>query len=345
MNELGKFCKDLKKDFIPKIKDPTKPVRFWSEKDILDDKIVDAYVIIFRTKGCSWALKSGCSMCGYFNDSLWQNVSDEDLLQQLSTAMINYSGQKFIKIFTSGSFLDNSEIKPQVRNKILDILYEKSEKISVESRPEYVKDKTLQEIKKISGSKQFEIGIGLETSNDYVRENCLNKGFKFDDYKKAANNIKKQKIELKSYVLIKPPLLTEKESIKDAIKTVEDIKNITDCISFNPTNVQRKTYVNYLWNRKKFRPPWLFSTVKILKESKKILKDVRIKCDIVAGGSIRGAHNCKLCDRGFLDAISEFSFSQDENVFQGLECECKDKWLDQLEIEDLGFGSFYNMYR
>ncbi len=344
MNELAKFCKDLKKDFIPKTKDPAKPVRFWSEKDVLDGRIVDAFVIIFRTKGCSWAFKSGCSMCGYFNDSMWQDVSDDDLLKQLNLAMNSYSGQKFIKIFTSGSFLDNTEIKPKVRKEILNKLTNLTEKISVESRPEYVTDKTLQEIKSIVDSNKFEIGIGLETSNDFVREKCLNKGFKFDDYKKAANIIKKQEIELKTYVLIKPPFLTEKESIKDAITTVEKIKNITDCISFNPTNVQRNTFVNYLWNRRKFRPPWLFSIIEIIKESKKILKDVRIKCDTVGGGSIRGAHNCKLCDRKFLDAIAEFSLSQNLNVFKGLDCECKEKWLDQLEIEDLGFGSLNNMY-
>ena len=27
MNELTSFCKDLKKDFIPKIRDPKKPVK------------------------------------------------------------------------------------------------------------------------------------------------------------------------------------------------------------------------------------------------------------------------------------------------------------------------------
>jgi radical SAM enzyme (TIGR01210 family) len=344
MNELSKFCKDLKKDFIPKNKDPAKPVKFWSENDILNGKIVDAFVIIFRTKGCSWALKSGCSMCGYFNDSMWEDVSDEDILTQLNIAMKSYSGQKYIKIFTSGSFLDNSEIKPIVKEKILKILYKKAKKISVESRPEYVKDINLKKVKSIAGSNKFEIGIGLETSNDYIREKCLNKGFKFNDYKKAADIMKKQKIELKTYVLIKPPFLTEKESIYDAIKTVENIKNITDCISFNPTNIQKNTFVNYLWKRRKYRPPWLFSIVEILKESKKILKDVKIKCDTVGGGSIRGAHNCKSCDKKFLDAIADFSLSQDIDVFENLECECREKWLDQLDIEDLGFGSLSNMY-
>jgi hypothetical protein len=344
MNELANFCRDLKKDFIPKIKDPSKPVKFWSEKDLLDGKIVDAYVIIFRTRGCSWALKSGCSMCGYFNDSMWQDVSSEDLLTQLNVAMKNYSGQEFIKIFTSGSFFDNSEIRSNDRKKIMNILFEKADKISVESRPEYVNNKTLQEINSIIGSKKLEIGIGLETSNDYIRKNCLNKGFNFSEYKKAANVMKKYKVALKTYVLIKPPFLTEKESIMDSINTAKDIKNITNSISFNPTNVQRNTFVNYLWNRKKFRPPWLFSIVEILKESKKILKDKIIKCDTVGGGSIRGAHNCKLCDKKFLNSIEEFSLSQNLNVLKNLDCDCKEKWLDIIDIEDLGFGSLSNIY-
>ena len=82
MKELSEFCKELKKDFTPRIKDTKKPVSFWSEKDILNKKVVDAFVIILRTRGCSWALKSGCSMCGYFNDSVFEDVSDYDLITQ-----------------------------------------------------------------------------------------------------------------------------------------------------------------------------------------------------------------------------------------------------------------------
>ena len=343
MNELAKFCRSLKKDFKPKSKDTKKPVRFWSEKDVLDDKIVDAFVIIFRTKGCSWSLKSGCSMCGYFNDSMWQKVPVSDLLTQFDTAIKSYSGQKFVKIFTSGSFLDDKEINPKARKEILGKLIETADRVSVESRPEFITDEKLSEIKEVLKSKTFEVGLGLETASDFVRENCLNKGFKFNNYKKAAKTLNKFHVNLKTYVLIKPPFLTERESINDAINTVDKIKTIIDTVSFNPTNVQRNTLVNFLWQRKQYRPAWLFSIVEIIKESKKIAGDVRIKCDIAGSGNIRGAHNCKSCDRKFLDAISEFSLLQDVNIFNGLDCDCKEKWLDQLDIEDLGFGSVVNM--
>jgi radical SAM enzyme (TIGR01210 family) len=342
MKELSTYCRDLKKDFTPKIRDKTKPVRYWSEKDVLDGKIADAYVIIFRTRGCSWALKSGCSMCGYFNDSLWEKLSDNDLLKQFDTAMQNYNGEKLVKIFTSGSFLDDKEIPKNVQKKILIKLFETADKVSVESRPEYVTDKKLSEIKKIVGTKTFEVGIGLETANDSIRENSINKGFSFNDYKKAANNLKKYNFSCKTYVLVKPPFLTEKESIEDCIKTVEAIKPYANIISFNPTNVQRNTVVEYLWKRRQFRSAWLWSVIDILKQSKKIT-DAHIKCDIAGGGNIRGAHNCKTCDHKILDAIAKFSLTQDTKVFNGLDCDCKQNWLDQLDIEDLGFGSLIDM--
>jgi radical SAM enzyme (TIGR01210 family) len=274
---------------------------------------------------------------------MWQKVSDDDLLTQFNIAMNSYSGQKFVKIFTSGSFLDNKEISPIVRNEIMDKLSDITNKISVESRPEYITDKILSDIKKNTDMYNIEIGIGLETANDSIRTDYLNKGFTFNDYINAANILKKHNMTLKTYVLIKPPFLTEKESINDAIKTVDKIKKITDTISFNPTNVQRKTFVNYLWQRKKYRPAWLFSVVEILKESKKIAPDVLIKCDIAGGGNIRGAHNCKNCDRMYLNEIADFSLNQNTKVIEGFNCECKERWLDQLDVEGLSFGSIVNI--
>ena len=344
MNELAEFCRNLKADFTPKIKDPTRPVRCWSEKDVLAGEIVDAFVIIFRTRGCSWALNSGCTMCGYFNDSMWERISDKNLLKQFDAVMKRYSGEKFIKIFTSGSFLDDAEIKPRVRNKFLSKLVETADKVSVESRPEYITDHKLSGIKNIFQSKTFEIGTGLETANDFVREHAINKGFTFNDYKNAAEVLKKNDCKLKTYVIVKPPFLTEKESIEDAVGTIKKIKKITDVVSLNPTNVQRNTLVDYLWKRKQYRPAWLWSVVEILQKSKKISGYERIKCDIAGGGGIRGAHNCRECDSKFLESISSFSLHQDVKIFDDLYCKCYGKWLDQIDIENIGFGSLVNMY-
>jgi len=124
MNEIATFCQSFKKEFTSHVQDSRQPVRCWSEKDVLNGKIVNAYVIILRTRGCSWALASGCTMCGYFNDSMFIDVSEKDIRSQFEKAMQNYKDEKIVKLFTSGSYLDPYEISISMQNEILSILTE-----------------------------------------------------------------------------------------------------------------------------------------------------------------------------------------------------------------------------
>jgi radical SAM enzyme (TIGR01210 family) len=258
--------------------------------------------------------------------------------------MRNYKGEKIVKLFTSGSFLDPSEIPVPIQKKILATLNNTAEKISVESRPEYITEKSLRAIQENVQLKKFEVGIGLETSNDLVREKAINKGFTFQDYKKAAALLKKQKVGVKTYMLLKPPFLTEKESLNDCIKTAKDTAPYTDLLSLNPTNVQHHTVVEYLWKRNQYRPPWLWSIVEFLRQSKSLTKAF-VKCDVVGGGSNRGAHNCGICDKKVLHAIEEFSLTQNNDVFRALSCDCQEQWRDQLDLESLSFGSLVDFAR
>lgn len=339
MNPLSKFCRELKTGFTPKIKDPTKPVRFWPESDRYRDNIINSFVIILRTKGCSWAQHSGCSMCGYFNDSTWSNVSKDDLITQYTIAMQSYNKEPVVKIFTSGSFLDEHEVPLTVQNHIINDLVGKTQKIMFESRPSYVTEKRLNAISQNVSETDIEIGVGLETANDTTRTYAINKGFTFNEYLDAARIIKEKNMLLKTYVLIKPVFLTEQDAINDAIQTTKAIKKTTDAISYNPCNVQRNTLTEYLWKRDQYRPPWLWSVREILKESKLIAPNIRLQCDIVGGGSRRGAHNCSTCDAQMLDEITKFSLTQDEKVFSQVNCSCKEQWYDQLDLESLTFGS------
>ncbi len=344
MNEIAAFCQSFKTDFTPRTQDPRQPVRSWSEKDVLQGRVVDAYVIILRTRGCSWALSSGCTMCGYFNDSMLSPVSPEDLLAQLENVMRGYKNEEIVKVFTSGSFLDPCELPEPVQHEIVRTLSEKAGKISVESRPEYITEARVRAIKKNVLSTEFEIGIGLETSNDLVREKAINKGFTFQDYKKAATLLKKHRMKVKTYVLLKPPFLTERESLNDCLRTIKDIAPYTDCVSLNPTNVQRHTVVEFLWKRNQYRPPWLWSIIEIVQHCKNITRAF-VKCDVVGGGSMRGAHNCGICDHDAVQAIADFSVTQENAVFKDLACGCHEKWHDQLDLEQLSFGSVVDFAR
>jgi radical SAM enzyme (TIGR01210 family) len=283
-------------------------------------------------------------MCGYFNDSMHAPVSDNDLRAQVEKALQSYRDEPIVKIFTSGSFLDNHELSTEMQHEILKMLSNRAQKISVESRPDYVTEKTLSHIQQMVQPALFEVGIGLETSNDLIRELAINKGFTFNEYKKAASLLKKHQMNLKTYVLMKPPFLTEKETLQDCLRTAQDIASFTDMISLNPCTVQRHTIVEYLWKRNQYRPPWLWTVVEFLKQSKTLL-DAPVKCDVTGGGSRRGAHNCEKCDLTILHQISEFSLSQKTSDLKNINCDCKEQWKDQLDLESLSFGALTDFAR
>ena len=112
---------------------PNELETLWKEKDVVDGKVSDVMVMIMRTNGCAWAKKGGCTMCGYRSASL-RNVTAEDLLGQLDQALSKYKGEPFVKIYTSGSFLDDNEIPPEVRTRIFEA-FSGCKRILFESRP------------------------------------------------------------------------------------------------------------------------------------------------------------------------------------------------------------------
>jgi len=299
--------------------------KFWVEKERLNSKIVDCLTVILRTSGCYWAKKNGCLMCNYIADA-YPSTCDE-LVNQIEFAISNKNFQ-ILKIFTSGSFFDTKEVPEGFREYVYSKAYELGiKKLIVESRPEFITSKIVDELSALKF--EVEVGIGLETANDFVREYCINKGFKFKDFERAARLLK-GKARVKAYLLLKPPFLSEREAIEDAINSTLKIKNLVDVVSLNPTNVQSKTYIEKLWKLKLYRPPWLWSVIEVLKQ---VSKEVDIISDPVAAGKIRGPHNCGRCDKDVAKAIKEFSLHKDISVLD-VECECKALWEKILELED-----------
>lgn len=326
MEPLQDFCHNLHQHARPRRS--TGGPRMWIEDDVLDGQSVQAFVVIFRTYGCFWANRSGCSMCGYFQDSR-PNTTDDDLRQQLTVALDRYDGQLMVKIFTSGSFFDTQEISATMQQEILDAFFPRAQQVSVETRPEFIGH--MHELH-IPANKRLEIAMGLESSNDRVLEHAITKGFTYSQWRAGAERVIETGHLLKVYLLIKPPFMTEDEAIKDAIFSARQVDDIAHTISFNPVAIHGYTLVDYLWHRGLYRPPWLWSVIEVLTCSADQVKSI-IKCDVVAGGTQRGAHNCGSCDAVTLDAIQAYSLSGDAALLGTLRCDCREKWIDTLELD------------
>ena len=313
--------------------DPRQYISTWTEKDVLDGKVVDAWVIILRTRGCYWARKSGCSMCGYVNDVAVE-VAPEDLDAQLDAVLPLHRGQPFVKVYTSGNFFDDREVFPEVRRRIVKELGARCEKVLVETLAHLVRREPLEEGVKLA--QKFEIALGLESANDVVLRHAVNKFWGLREHVRAANLAHEVGVTVKSYLLLKPPFLTEREAIEDTVETAHAVDAVSDTISINPMNVQRNTVVDHLWRRGEYRPPWLWSVAEVLRRC----RDVKalVKSHPTAGGMRRGAHNCGTCDGRFVRAIEDYSLGLGDWLDE-LACRCEGEWRDLIELEGYAQGA------
>ena len=335
---LTKVVRDIRTKQKLKFNPPDMPTAVWTGKDLLDGKPITALTVIFQTSGCRW---NNCTMCGYVYDSAQKPPSHDDLMKQFENAMSRCKDEEFIlKIFTSGSFLDDGEIEQATRMEMLSRLGtdDRVKKVIAETRPEYVTKENISESVAALG-KRFEVAMGLETSNDVIRRDCINKGFTFSDFVRASEAAKKEGATVKAYLMLKPPFIPEGIAINDMIQSINDAAPYAGTISVNLCNVQKGTLVDEMFERGDYRSPWLWSAVEVLKKGKDSNPDTILMSDPVGAGSARGPHNCGKCDKDAAEAIRVFSQTQDAGVFNNLDCKCRELWKKVVELEEFTFGA------
>ena len=304
-----------------------RPVAAWLDRERRGDEIVPALTIILKSGGCSW---NGCLMCGYRH---FRYPRDEASLTELIQGQLRWIGERFsgqefgmVKIFTSGSLLDPREVPREARREVLSAFRGKA--VIVETRPEFVTGEAVREcmehLDNGSDPVSFSLAIGLETSDDRIREKCINKGFSFDDFVAAAQAAHRAGAGVKAYLLQKPPYLTEREAIGDVVRSVHDVIPHADAISLNPCTVQKGTEVERLFRARAYRPPYLWSVILALSGAR-----VPVICDPVGGGTPRGPHNCASCDGVLVRGIQDYNLSGDRSLLEALlsvDCRCKKEW-------------------
>jgi hypothetical protein len=319
--------------------DPHEPTRVWIDEDNTPDGVYQSLTIILNTGGCRWARAGGCTMCGYVAESVeGGSVSHDALMDQIDVCLdheANEAEEKsgLIKIYTSGSFLDEREVRAETRQGIAETFADR-DRIVVESLPDFVEREKIEDFTE-QGLKT-DIAVGLETGTDRVRRDCVNKYFEFEQFIEASEMAEAAGAGIKAYLLMKPPFLSESEAIEDMIRSIEKCAEYAHTVSMNPCNVQRYTMVDELHFRGGYRPPWLWSVAHVLEETADA--DAIVVSDPVGHGSDRGPHNCGDCDDRVQRAIKDFDLRQDPSVFEQVSCDCKRTWEAVVERETLYNG-------
>lgn len=300
-------------------------------------------IIQTRTFGCSWYNSgSGCFMCSAYNQLFKkQKITSTQIIKQFDILENTYNLKDCNTLFAySSNFLDNVETPLKARKHLYRLLnrYKNLKNIVFQTRPELISPENLNEIKKYLPDKDVTLRLGIETSNDFIRKYCVNKSFSFNFVKKKVKLMHDFNLQASAFLLIKPPFLTEKEAIDDALTSIRDCFEIgIKDVVMKPVIVFKPSLVGLLYRLKMYRPTWVWSIVHILKESRKTEQYKQIVFSTLTSGdtSSLGPKNCPQCTQRLYKLIRLYNiFKKDITFFDRVRCGCKSKWEDSINQTD-----------
>lgn len=314
-------------------------------EEVFDGVNYKRAVIYLMSNGCEWALKSGhgCSMCGHLAKQTRtdKTISVEDYLKQFKREFdkIDFKKYPILNLYNNGSFLNDNEIPEGARIGMLEKINENVDvkMLVLETRPEFVTEERVKEIKTLIPGKHVELGVGLEIKDDFYRGICINKGFSLQRFDSAAEIITKH-LNLRTYVLLKPPFLTEREGIEQAIETIEySFAMGAATVSLEACTIQDYTFMKCLYDRGMYSTPWLWSIIEVVKRVKAPGKLIVGLFKFFPSPSAV-PNNCARCNEEAMAAIIQYNRTLDPTVFDGVSCECREEWRSILGEKPLPFA-------
>jgi archaeosine synthase beta-subunit len=183
-----------------------RPWQFMAEEERSSVGEIDRVNTLFLTnRQCPWR----CAMCDLWRNTLTETVPVGAIPAQIEYALARLPPARVIKLYNSGSFFDPRAI-PVADYPAIARLLDGFERVIVESHPALVGDNCFRFRELIAGC--LEVAMGLETVHPEILSN-LNKGMTLEQFSSAASALLRNGIDLRAFILVKPPSLNEGEAL------------------------------------------------------------------------------------------------------------------------------------
>lgn len=289
--------------------DPLRPYGWIVEKErSLSGKIEDTGIIFLTNRECPFH----CLMC-----DLWKNTTDESvhagsIPTQIAWALGQMPEVKHLKLYNSGSFFDEGAI-PGEDYKEIALLLKKFETIIVECHPKLINEKCLKFRDMLVP--ELHVALGLETVHPKILLS-LNKHMTLEDFSNSVNFLSKHDIHTRSFILLRPPLLSEAEGIYWAERSIDFAFGTgVECCTIIPVRGGNGA-MDFLMNKGDFTLPDIHSLETVLEYGIN-LKSGRVFADVWDLGLFS---KCNKCIEKRTARLIEMNLNQE--IFPAVECEC-----------------------
>jgi radical SAM enzyme (TIGR01210 family) len=289
-----------------------------------DGTIVRRKRVILTSGGCSIPT---CSMCPFTNENNYGlTVAGRDLLQQVITSIgLHPLGFSVLALYNDGSFFASREIPQDIQIAIARMVSASGiKKLMVESLPQFITKSNLGSFIEALHPVKLEVGMGLQSADDIVRETLVNTRISRTSFERAMSTLKFFGVTPKVYLMVKPPFITEGEAVTDAVASVGylqslGINNVTLC----PTRVSHNTVAWLLWKNGLYSPPNLWTIVQIVRLLHERIT-VRIACVNLRGGDFASVkpRSCSFCTERVIEGLCEYSETGDLTQLPH-DCKCR----------------------
>ncbi|MFC0629395.1 hypothetical protein [Kribbella deserti] len=280
-------------------------------------------VVSFYTQKCQFK----CSYCALPMASANEPVSVDDLNAQIDyvfqSKRENLSRFQQLSFGNEGSVLDRRRFHRESLHRLLDHTnsMEDLSVLSLETRPEYVRQATLADVIARTNADVVEVTVGFETQDDHLRQVILQKNISRRVMEDRIKLLGELGVRLTSYVLVKPgPGMTEDAGVREAVATVEYLADLCNDAGvvftayLNPTYVAKGSLLEQSSELGLYTPPKIQSVFRVLVASQRqgIPTYVGLWSEDLAGpnGDYRGYDDF---DPGLRSAILEFNRTGDFN--------------------------------
>lgn len=297
----------------------------------------------FLTTGCAHDAGGGCVMCNYGkNNACVTQVDEDEILNRLRRIVSKFPWvfEDFL-LTSSGSLLDPREVSPRMREGLLDVLEPvRAKRLIIETRAETVTDEGLWFLEQLGPGEEKYVEIGLESSNDWVLQHCLNKGSSFGDFCDAVQRVHAHKLRVTANVGLGFPFMSERASIEYAVQSVRDaLWAGADSVVLLPYHVKQGTLMEMMFQRGMYQCVSLWSLVEVLRRFPGEEDRLQISWYKDYFGPERSfirssPHTCSSCADHVLEELDRYRDHPSKTLIDWLSkypCGCHAAWRDAIE--------------